>query len=583
MIRTSLFTIFSLFVIGNILAEGMQSEIKVSAKTEAIALFKNGYTVVRQEIDVPDSGVYRWEDVPAVIHGTFFIESDMNVDVQTTQRLVSVPVDIKNPPRLATGQLVTVHMATPANEQNITGRIVDTTPVAEPNSLLPELSRSVVRPHYDFFGSLPSFAAAGAAPATPVTSAPSALHTPIVLEREGGSHYFLTGQHITSILTHEPIKEMQVRRPVMLFYAKKEDGTGGGKIRLFYLTKGATWAPSYRIDVLDDKRLRIEQAAAIRNEGLPITDTDISLVSGFPQIDQANVLSPLTPSQTLEQFFRQILAQTHVSLRGYRDTDYSIMSNSVMSNMGQIATINPSAAANAGFDTMALAAGEGPDIHYNSIGKRSLGTGDTLSLTVGKGEADYRRVLECDLSPQMQNNYSALVRDWNGWQNYHNRLVTPEVFDVLKFQNPLSFPMTTAPAMVTEKSRFLGQSQSYWVNPQQVASIKITKVMNVAVTYSEKAEDVEPQVQRVFRNVSYIKRRVAGTIEIINRRNEEVILHLTGLFLGEPEQIEPTPVKQTPSVTDYYPNDLSNLFWELPIKPGESKTITISGMRWFQR
>ena len=577
MIRTSLFTIFSLFVIGNILAEGMQSEIKVSAKTEAIALFKNGYTVVRQEIDVPDSGVYRWEDVPAVIHGTFFIESDMNVDVQTTQRLVSVPVDIKNPPRLATGQLVTVHMATPANEQSITGRIVDTTPIAEPNSLLPELSRSVVRPHYDFFGSLPSFAAVGTAPAAP------ALHTPIVLEREGGSHYFLTGQHITSILTHEPIKEMQVRRPVMLFYAKKEDGTGGGKIRLFYLTKGATWAPSYRIDVLDDKRLRIEQAAAIRNEGLPITDTDISLVSGFPQIDQANVLSPLTPSQTLEQFFRQILAQTHVSLRGYRDTDYSIMSNSVMSNMGQIATINPSAAANAGFDTMALAAGEGPDIHYNSIGKRSLGTGDTLSLTVGKGEADYRRVLECDLSPQMQNNYSALVRDWNGWQNYHNRLVTPEVFDVLKFQNPLSFPMTTAPAMVTEKSRFLGQSQSYWVNPQQVASIKITKVMNVAVTYSEKAEDVEPQVQRVFRNVSYIKRRLAGTIEIINRRNEDVILHLSGIFLGKPEQIEPAPAKQTPSVMDYYPNELNNLFWELTLKPGESKTITISGMRWFQR
>ena len=408
---------------------------------------------------------------------------------------------------------------------------------------------------------------------------PNAVPTPIVLAAPDGRYGFLTGREITAIETTEPITERTERRSVMLFHVTKENEENtGGYIRLFYLTKGAAWSPSYRIDVLNDKRLRIEQSATVRNEGLPIIDADISLISGFPQIESANILSPFTPGQTLEQFFRQMLSQAHASLRGSRNIDHSFVNNSVM---GQIA-ITPRAIANAGFNTADLADGECPDIHYNSIGKRSLTTGDTLTLTVGKGETDYRRVLECDLTPQIRNNYTELLRNWHNWQNYNNRLVTPEVFDVLKFQNPLPFPMTTAPAMVTEQYRFLGQSKSYWVNPQQVASITITRVMNVSVTYSESAEDVEENVRQRFHGTLYIQRNLSGTIEIVNRRNEEITLHLTGLLLGKSTQIEPAPTQQTLSPIDYYPNDLRDLFWELTLKPGESKTVTISGTRWYR-
>ena len=575
--RTSVFTILTfrtLFLIGSlsiaISIANAQDEVKVTAKTEAIALFKNGYTVVRQEIDVPGNGIYCWEEVPAVVHGTFFIESEMNVEVRTTQRLVSIPVDTKNPPRLAAGQEVTVSMTTPSGAGTLTGRIVDTMPVAEPNSLLPELTRSVARPRYDYYSSF------GSVPVVHATATTSpTLNTPIVLEAAYGKHYFLTGKGVTFIETQKPITELMERRPVMIFHATKKEGSGGGKIRLFYLTKGATWAPSYRVDVLDGKRLRIEQATAIRNEGMPIVDTDISLVSGFPQIQSANILSPITPSQTLALFFQQVIAQANQP--GYRREDMSFISNSAMMQQA----IHPSATANAGFDTTALAAGEGPDIHYNAIGKRSLETGDTLSLTVGQGEADYRRVLECDLTPLVLNYYNEITRNWNNLQ-VRDRLIAGEVFDVLKFQNPLSFPMTTAPVTVTEKLRFLGQSQTGWVNPQQVASVKVTKVMNVAVTYSEKAVDVAPQTIQDFRGYNHIKRTVTGTIEIVNRRNEEITLHLNGLLLGKVGKIEPVVTKETLSAKDYYPNDLSDLFWELTLKPGESKTVTITGTRWFR-
>lgn len=582
MSRTCFFTVL-LFLVSVTTAASAEgdagtNEVKVTPKTEAVALFKNGYTVIRQEIEVPGPGVYRWEEVPAVIHGSFFIESDLNVEVRTTQRIVTLPVDAKNPPRLATdlvGKLVNVHFFTPQGDKDrtATGRILDTAPATEPNSLLPELARSTARPRYDYFGSsyYPSSVV------TPLT-ATQALGTPIVLESPEGNRYsFLTGQQITYIETLEPVKERLERRPVMIFHATKRDADSGGKIRLFYLTKGATWAPSYRVDLLDGKRLRIEQAAAIRNEGSALFDTDISLVSGFPQIECSQILSPITPSQTLEQFFRQIIAQSEQSRRrSFSGNEMSFMGNSAMSQMA----VHPSATANAGFDTTALAAGEGPDIHYNAIGRRTLETGDTLSLTVGKGEAEYRRLLECDLTPQVLNFYEQSRYNWRN-QNAGDRLITPEVFDVLKFPNPLAFPMTTAPAMVTENARFLGQSQSGWVNPGQVASVKITKVMNISVTYSEKAQDVQPQEVQKFRGNNFIKRTVTGTIEIVNRRNEEITLHLNGLLLGKAEQIEPAPTKQMLSAKDYWPNDLTDLFWERTLKPGESQTITVSGTRWF--
>ena len=88
MLRTHFCVVFSLFLLGNIV---LADETKVTAKTEAVALFKNGYTVVRQEIDVPGSGIYRWEEVPPVIHGTFFIESDMTSTCKRRSGLFPYP------------------------------------------------------------------------------------------------------------------------------------------------------------------------------------------------------------------------------------------------------------------------------------------------------------------------------------------------------------------------------------------------------------------------------------------------------------------------------------------------------------
>ncbi len=51
-----------------------------------------------------------------------------------------------------------------------------------------------------------------------------------------------------------------------------------------YLTRGLSWAPSYRVDITDPKTLAVEQYAVVKNELADLDGTEIMLISGFPSL-----------------------------------------------------------------------------------------------------------------------------------------------------------------------------------------------------------------------------------------------------------------------------------------------------------
>ena len=105
----------------------------------------------------------------------------------------------------------------------------------------------------------------------------------------------------------------------------------------------------------------------------------------------------------------------------------------------------------------ATPAGEGVDLHFEPIGKRSLLDGETLSLTLAKAKVDYERIVEWTVANQAQSKDGEASNE--------------DVWDVLHFRNPFTFPMTTAPAMVTEKGQFNGQRTCYWANAGEETSL----------------------------------------------------------------------------------------------------------------
>ena len=67
--------IFALAMSGFAAFAAAAEETIVQPKIESVGLFKNGLAVVRAVFPVSGPGSCRWDKVPRVIHGSFWIES----------------------------------------------------------------------------------------------------------------------------------------------------------------------------------------------------------------------------------------------------------------------------------------------------------------------------------------------------------------------------------------------------------------------------------------------------------------------------------------------------------------------------
>ena len=63
-------------------------ETAVTPKLESVGLFKNGLAVISATFPVSGPGVYRWDKIPQVVHGSFWVESDGTMTVQSSTRMI---------------------------------------------------------------------------------------------------------------------------------------------------------------------------------------------------------------------------------------------------------------------------------------------------------------------------------------------------------------------------------------------------------------------------------------------------------------------------------------------------------------
>ena len=88
-------------------------ETPAKSRVAAVGLFKNGLAVVRRVVNAPGAGTYLVEDVPEPVHGTFWVESDAQVEARVTMRAVEMPAGRSEGADLQgdlAGRQVTVHL-----------------------------------------------------------------------------------------------------------------------------------------------------------------------------------------------------------------------------------------------------------------------------------------------------------------------------------------------------------------------------------------------------------------------------------------------------------------------------------------
>lgn len=494
------------------------ADTPVTSKIVGVDLFKNGLAIVKREATLGKPGTYAIDDVPAPVHGTFWIDSAGTVEASVRLRDVEVPATEVAPGNLQddlAGKKVTVHFKGDKRAP-ATGTMLKFKP-AKPGEAV--VSRY------------------------------------LVLNTAKGRLYIEPGE-VAAVESDDAGDTVVRRRPQLvltLLEGKEAENRGETKVTIRYIAHGLSWAPSYRLDISDPKTLTLEQHAVVRNELGDFAGAEVRLISGFPSVEFANVRSLLSPHTNLGTFFSE--------LASYRAREIDVLSNSIVSQ-------NPVSFNYRGAATLAIGAtpaGEGVDLHYHSIGKRSLAAGESLALTVAKGKSEYERIVEW-LVPDTRNAYG----------QPESRDDAGDVWDALKFKNPLAFPMTTGPATVTADGQFNGQRTSFWVNSGEETLLHVEKALSVRTRASENeqlAKDGGGRELIWIGGRQYRRTTVEGELSVSNHRKEAVKLLIRRRFSGELVQADANPKQALREEGVYSVNKRQELVWELPLKGGEERKL----------
>ncbi len=517
-------------------------EVAATSHVESAGLFKNGLAVIRRTAHLGGPGVYRVDDMPAPIHGTFWVESDLPIETRVTTRMVQEPptagggaVDVQQD---LVGQTVTIHYRVPHLPATV-GRVVSVPP-----------AKTTATGGYDAAN---AYRYSWGYP--PYDGTPSGPGTFLVVETATGRTYADLSQVAAIEAAGGGAATVARRRPVLLLTVPPS-ATTGGDVRIDYLAPGLSWSPAYRAKLGDDGKLTVEQQAVVKNELSDLNDTDLSLISGFPSVRFATVTSPLAVSRTWDDFFQQLAA----AQSGDYDGSASVLSNSGIQSQQ---AANNTADTRRGVDPSAPPAGESADIHYHSIGRRTLAQGDALLTTVASAGADYRRLVQW----RVRDPNEVEPRGRNGRQGDDAQADQP--WDVVRFVNPFPFPMTTGPIVLVAGGHFSAQALSDWTNPGSPDTIRVTRALSVAAR-SAVAEDPGAQRQDVVvLGHPHVQVTMRGDLTFANHRATPVTLEVVRDLWGELLSADGTPerVPQENSVDDLQRH--WTLRWTVTLKPGE--------------
>lgn len=603
-LKASLFTAFLAFMTSfaavNGYAQDAVNAAPISGQVESVGVFKNGIAVVRERFDVPGVGVYSADAPLQPIHGAFFVQSDALVS--TTASNIETEVDLSEVDSIdwtKDFQNCALSVVLPGEDK---ARVVRVIPTGQGDDGASDLSYSYANPYSSAPRIIGNYTNASKG---------------VMLGCEDGSVVWLANPSALQsvvILEGAPSKLARVK-PKLVFEVQSipEEGKSAS-IWVSYLTRGISWAPQYRVDVLNDTALKIEQTAILINEWRDFSDASVCLYSGYPQIPLQNVISPMSPNVSLQEFFARLDGSA-----GGRDRVY--MSQMTMNSIGGSMGFD-------GYDMLATASessiGEGVDIFAQDVGKKSMRKGDRTLFTVGQAEVPYQKTVSWNIadardsngrpydvnarsiSDEARNSHYGQTTSGEASLEYSNRFREP--WDVLNFNNPFTFPITTGPAVAYEGGRFLGQNSLYWTNPKEKTILPVTKALSVRVRSVEKERVFEdqqglqvhepgkaflaPELKRDYwgktvviagsayrvavfdAEISMTNQRSEGTRALVSRQFSGVLVKESlQNFDSEPEVVR---LSEAAGAQGVGKNPQHELRAEVTLKPGETRTLKFS-------
>lgn len=475
-------------------------------------LFKNGIASITRELTLPGPGTHTFKALGAPLHGTLWVDGPAGLVARTAMTEVTEPADAGAEP-----------------DQALVGKKVEIGLRLEHAPLL-------------------------------VGTLVGGGGTRYVLE-SSGQRIYVARDDVAWIQGMEPAVDTVTRTEPALVLEAPEGTPGNTVVRVRYLAQGLTWAPSYRIDLSDPATLAFAQSAVIRNNLEDLVEVPLDLISGFPNIEFAGMISPFA----IGTGPGEVPASQYIAGFGGGGGGFGAQvtaTSNISPLFSQIG--NNAVGVQDGVPPVPYRLDEGADIHYLPAGAHTLKKNEAILIALGSGTAPYTRIVE--------------------WRVDRNAGDAPgqgqqDIWDAVRFKNPLNHPITTGPAMVEGNGRFLGSKMIYWSAPGSETVAYITRALSVQGAYKE----VEVNRENVKEEISgSVRQRVSirGTLTVHNNRTEETTMVIRHELSGSVQQADGEPDQSVGSAGPGERNPSTKLNWTVKLAPGEKKELNVDYQMW---
>ncbi|MCH7904970.1 MAG: hypothetical protein IH944_10445 [Armatimonadetes bacterium] len=487
----------------------------VESKIVGASLFKNGYAVITRETPLPIAGEVLIAQPSGATLGTLWVTASSGIKIQSvvsTKIVTDGQADLSSLDELLTanvGRTLLLEMGSGELNRTLTGTILSAN------------------------GSL------------------------LVLQLADGSRIGVHKNTVRRITSRDGELVFQKSTKTSK-NALRIRATGAGSLYTISLERGLTWAPGYHVDITDEKKLKITSKATILNDTQDLDDVDVRLITGFPHVRFINILDPLSSGNSIDQFLNAMMS---MGLRA-PGSGGALTQNAVFAG-ARMAEQRADAGGFQPFDVGQLEGMQLEDLFFYTQEGVSLKRGERGYYVLFQEEAEYEHVYTLDLP------------ETGWWQNANVNVSAPiaqkfDVWHTLEFENPTSFPLTTAAATTFKNGEIIGQDMLSYVAPKGKAHLKITKALDIQTDLDE--QEVDREIAAIKRT-SYTRAHdlvsAKGTIEVVNYKSETVTVKVTKWLVGEVSMADRdgTTIKNRAGLRSLNPN--SEIRWTLELKPGE--------------
>jgi hypothetical protein len=537
--------------VGYVFAEEPGTEAKMELKQ--VSLFKNGLGFFVWEATIPDKAKTFYAVPPAAAsHGTFWISYPPKVEVES---VVAKEIEGKEQVEAATmvdllkgniGRKVKVYF-TDKPDANVEAKLLKVT--QEQQNLPP----NPYAPGRAIGGEMPGY---------------YGIRNMVLLGTDEGQ-IAVSADRIARVdfkdkelAARYEKKSNQVRLDISL-----KKAAGGQKIIVSCLAKGATWAPSYMVDITEPNNAKIAAKAEVMDEVCDLNGVDVKFVTGFPNLQFADVVGPIAMKGNLAQFLQSLIRGQ--SERGQAGALGGVAYNTVMSQSMEYdrmerageQPVMPAYGA-AEFGKMA------EDLFLYPVEKVRLAKGEVGYFPLFTESVPYKHIYRWEI-PNYINAEGGYSYDQSRQQHEPEQ---QEVWHCIRLDNVMKLPWTTAPAEIVKEGVILGQDTLNFTPVKEKGTVKITRAMNVKAEQIELEKDRKHNAAQWY-NMSWDLVTVEGKLSVTNNQDKPIALEVTKSLSGEVKATQPEAKLEKLAKSLRMVNANVRLTWTMELGPGEQKEI----------